>query len=186
MNEKKLFAMLDELEFTREMADKFFSCSLSKEERKNLPKECILTPCPIAYVNGDNLEIFPYLDIRRKAEIWGIQTGNIVFKKTEENPRTFIEAVRLESLRPLVCGKKQIIPWDNHFDEAYIRRNLFNKTVEILNEYNIEADEWGCAYWALGPEGENDALTYMMNWGCGNFHGMADMKQNVRLMISLD
>lgn len=130
----------------------------------------ISTPLPIIYRRKDGEAfILPYLDLGRVKEVWGIQVGEVWFKKTHEMEDVYEKAHNI-SQKVSVKGKHYRFALASEFETAFKLREEFNQTAAILRNHSVIAENWlPGSYWCYGAQ-KNTAIKFNMDNGSSSVY----------------
>ena len=130
----------------------------------------VSTPLPIVYRRKDgNTFTLPYLDLARVKEVWGIQVGDVFFKKTHEMEDVYEKAHNI-SKKASVKDKHYRFALTSEFQKAFELKDEFNQTAEILRRHAVQAENWqNGSYWCYGAQ-TNTALKFSMENGTSSVY----------------
>ena len=164
MDKREKFAALDRLKLSRAEIEEYLAL-LEKDDVRNLKK--IKTELPIVYAEGrQKIEILPYLDMKRRENVWGIKVGNVLWKKTSDYKETSWFEVKKELISCL-NGDISYVPQVDDYKNAFLECAAFNRTAALLREIGIPADDWIEEwYWAQKTE-DGFPHIYLFDMGSG-------------------
>lgn len=143
----------------------------------------VITPLPIVYrrKNGDVFTL-PYLDLGHVKEVWGIQVGDVCFKKTHEMEDVYENAHNI-SKKANVKDKHYRFALLSEFQEAFELKEEFNQTAAILRSHAVLAENWlPGGYWCYGAQ-ELTAVKFNMDRGYSSVYAKQCTTGLVRLII---
>lgn len=123
------------------------------ERARPVPNNCIKTPYPIVYRNCDNSNFrasfycLPYLDLLRSEYVWGFEVSGMKICKDEDEPSGW-EKAKISNISEKFGRECERLPEAEEMLVIGCNMNKINKTICILKENNIKADNFKYGkYW---------------------------------------
>ena len=88
-------------------------------------------PLPLVYVSNGVVELHDYVDLPRKNEIWGIFSGDLYYNLVIDKSVTWSQETS-KSRAYAIGGKSLTLPTLQQLSAAFIQKEMFNRTIEIL------------------------------------------------------
>lgn len=106
-----------------------------KKIKRHIPKsKKVVTPLPIVYkVGKKHYEVAPYLDLKRKEQVWGIEVVGIWWKKIHEGHGSWYLAQECGSEELKLPDVRKLVLLRNYIAD-------FNLTVHLLQVYGLKAE----------------------------------------------
>lgn len=167
------------------------------------------TPLPIAYFGPHGQVIrLPFLDLEMKQDVMGVVVGGVCYRRVVYNEvhdvgfigvRSMLGALRDEFYpqksnllgtflsSDSVFARNFDIPTLDQLQRAYVRRDEFDATVQILNENGVAAEAWGDGCFICRNINDHERYDMVVDFGAGivREYDPYDEAQKARPMVKV-
>ena len=142
-------------------------------------------PLPLVYVSNGVVELHDYVNLPRKNEIWGIFSGDLYYNLVIDKSVTWSQETS-KSRAYTIGGKSLALPTLQQLSAAFIQKEMFNRTVEILCYLGLKADKWSDdLFCALDVDFEEEIVgAFNMQKGCAEKVHFSNSELCARLALS--